>query len=68
MSSVTVSPKYQVVIPRDVRVSMGLRPGQKLQVLEFDGRTELIPEQPVGSLWGLLRGADARFRREGGRA
>jgi AbrB family looped-hinge helix DNA binding protein len=64
MSSVTVSPKYQVVIPRSVQESMGLRPGQKLQVLEFDGRIELIPEKPVSALRGLLAGADIRFERE----
>ena len=68
MSSVTVSPKYQVVIPRSVRESMGLRPGQKLQVLEFDGRIELIPERPVTVLRGLLAGANLSFERETDRA
>ena len=68
MSSVTVSPKYQVFIPRSVRESMGLRPGQKLQALEYDGRIELIPERPVSAFRGLLAGADLRFERETDRA
>lgn len=67
MTSVTVSPKYQVVIPRTVRESMRLQPGQKLQVLEYDGRIEMIPERSVSELRGVLRGADTRFEREGDR-
>ena len=67
MAAVTVSPKYQVVIPRQVRESMRLRPGQKLQVLEYDGRIELIPEVSITELRGFLRGIDTSFEREGDR-
>ena len=45
MQTVTVSPKFQVVIPRCVRESLHLRPGQKMQVVEYSGRIELIPER-----------------------
>lgn len=67
MAAVTISPKYQVVIPRGVRESMRLRPGQKLQVLEYDGRIELIPEVSITELRGFLRGIDTSFDREGDR-
>ena len=49
MQTVTVSPKYQVVIPKAVRESLQLRPGQKMQVIEYDGRIEFIPERDCPS-------------------
>jgi AbrB family looped-hinge helix DNA binding protein len=64
MQSVTVSPKYQVVIPKIVRESMHLRPGQKMQVVEYDGRIELIPERDIKELRGFLKGIDTGFKRE----
>ena len=54
MQTVTVSPKFQVVIPRDVRESLHLRPGQKMQVLEYAGRITLIPERDIADLRGFL--------------
>ncbi|MBE0557074.1 MAG: AbrB/MazE/SpoVT family DNA-binding domain-containing protein, partial [Proteobacteria bacterium] len=47
MQSVTVSPKYQVVIPKTVREALKLYPGQKMQVVEYAGRIELIPERDI---------------------
>ncbi len=44
---VTVSPKFQVVIPKEIRKSLQLKPGQKMQVIEYDGRIELIPERDI---------------------
>ena len=64
MQSVTVSPKYQVVIPRPVRDHLHLVPGQKMQVLEYKGRVELIPEREIAELRGFVRGIDTDFRRE----
>ena len=64
MQTVTVSPKFQVVIPRDVRDSMQLRPGQKMQVIEYDGRIEMIPERDITELRGFLKGIDTEFNRE----
>jgi AbrB family looped-hinge helix DNA binding protein len=43
METVTLSSKYQVVIPRSVRIRLGLRPGMKLQVVEYNGRVEFLP-------------------------
>jgi AbrB family looped-hinge helix DNA binding protein len=64
MQSVTVSPKYQVVIPKTVRESMRLRPGQKMQVIEYAGRIELIPERDIKELRGFLKGINTEFKRE----
>ena len=47
MHAVTLSPKFQVVIPLSVRRNMGLRPGQRMKVVEYDGRIELIPERNI---------------------
>ena len=67
MQTVTVSPKFQVVIPRDVRQSLHLRPGQKMQVIEYDGRIELIPERDISELRGFLKGINTDFERENDR-
>jgi AbrB family looped-hinge helix DNA binding protein len=67
MQAVTVSPKYQVVIPRNVRDSLHLRPGQKLQVVEYDGRIELVPDRPLKELRGFLKGINTNFQREADR-
>ena len=56
MSVVTVSSKYQVVIPRDVREKMNLKPGQKVIVVEKDGVVHLIPEKPMKELRGFVKG------------
>ena len=67
MPAVTVSPKYQVVIPRPVRERLQLRPGQKLQVVEYEGRVELIPERDIRELRGFVKGIDTEFDREADR-
>jgi len=64
MQAVTVSPKFQVVIPRPVRESLHLHPGQKMQVVEYDGRIELIPERGITELRGFLKGINTEFDRE----
>jgi AbrB family looped-hinge helix DNA binding protein len=64
MHAVTLSPKFQVVIPLPVRRSMGLRPGQRMQVMEHDGRIELIPERDIKDMRGFLKGIDTSFERE----
>jgi AbrB family looped-hinge helix DNA binding protein len=64
MTTVTVSPKYQVVIPQKIREALGLRPGQKVRVLQYDGRIELVPEVPIEDSRGLLRGMSSAVPRE----
>ncbi len=64
MQTVTVSPKYQVVIPKDVREAMQLRPGQTLKVIEYEGRIELIPDRDISELKGFIKGINTEFGRE----
>jgi len=64
VQTVTVSPKFQVVIPKTVRKSLQLRPGQKMQVIEYDGRIEFIPERDIEELRGFLKGINTEFERE----
>lgn len=67
MSIVTISPKFQVVIPQRIRESLALEPGQKVQALEYEGRIELIPVRSAKELRGFLRGIDTRVRRDADR-
>lgn len=67
MISVTVSPKFQVVIPLAVRNRMQLRPGEKLQVIPYENRIELIPVKKIKSLRGALPGLDTSVPRDGDR-
>ena len=64
MHTVTVSPKYQVVIPKIIREALRLRPGQKIRVIEYEGRIELIPDRDIEELRGFLKGIDTEFERE----
>ena len=64
MAAVTISPKYQVVIPKEVRRKLGLVPGQKVQVVLYEDRVELIPVKPVRRTRGFLKGIDTRVPRE----
>lgn len=64
MHAVTLSPKFQVVIPLPVRRNMGLRSGQKLQVVEHEGRIELIPDRDITELRGFMKGINTTFERE----
>lgn len=64
MNTVKVSPKYQVVIPKEVREAMGIKPGQEVAVLRYRGRIELIPMSSVREMRGFLRGVDSSIARE----
>ena len=64
MVTVKVSPKFQVVIPKDVREKLGLRPGQQLQILQFPDRIEFVPLRDIKSMRGSLRGIQTDVPRE----
>ena len=64
MSAVKVSPKYQVVIPKQIREKLRLIPGQRLEALLYENRIELIPVRPVKQLKGFLKGIDTSVDRE----
>jgi len=64
MTAVTVSPKFQVVIPKEVRETLGIFSGQKIQVLTYQNRIELIPIKPMKKLKGILKGIDTEVSRD----
>lgn len=64
MGSVKISPKYQVVIPREVREALQLKPGQRVQVMAYGNRIEMIPERSISEMRGFLQGIKTHFERE----
>lgn len=64
VDTVKISPKFQVVIPRNIREKLGLRAGQKVHALAYENRIELIPVLPMKSMRGFLSGIDTAVRRE----
>jgi AbrB family looped-hinge helix DNA binding protein len=64
VETVTISSKYQLVIPKSIRESMGLLPGVRFQAIVLDHRIELIPLRPASELRGFLRGIDTDVDRE----
>jgi AbrB family looped-hinge helix DNA binding protein len=58
MPTVTISPKFQVVIPKEIREQLGLSPGQKVRAIVYEGRIELIPVRPMKEMRGFLKGID----------
>jgi AbrB family looped-hinge helix DNA binding protein len=64
METVTVSPKFQVVIPKTIRKSLGIRPGQKVQLFLFENRIEMIPLKQIKEARGFLKGIDTTVIRE----
>ena len=67
MNTVTISPKFQVVIPQMIRESLRLKPGQKVQAILYENRIELIPIQPMQAMRGFLKGIDTTIEREADR-
>ena len=64
MNTVTLSPKYQVVIPKAIREKLSLKPGQKIQAIVYQERIELIPVKPARKLRGFIKGIDTDVERE----
>ncbi len=64
MTEVTLSPKYQVVIPLEIRTALRLKPGQKIRAIRLGERIELIPVKPMLEYEGFLPGIDTEVDRE----
>jgi AbrB family looped-hinge helix DNA binding protein len=64
MEAVTISPKFQVVIPKSIRKQLRLVPGQKVQAIAYGDRIEFIPLRPARELRGMLQGLDTSFERD----
>jgi AbrB family looped-hinge helix DNA binding protein len=67
MQSIAISPKFQIVIPKSIRELLHLFPGQKVQLVPFENRVEIIPERDIKDMRGFLKGIDTAFDREGDR-
>ena len=67
MQFVTVSPKFQVVIPQEVRESLSIKSGEKMCVLQYDNRIEFIPRRKLKEMRGFLKGMDTTVKREADR-
>jgi AbrB family looped-hinge helix DNA binding protein len=64
METVLVSPKFQVVIPKSIRESIGLKAGTRVQIMLYGTRIELVPLRKPKALRGYLRGIDTSVKRE----
>jgi AbrB family looped-hinge helix DNA binding protein len=64
MTTVTVSPRFQVIIPQVIRDSLGIKPGQRIQALQYQDRIELIPLRPMRKARGMLKGIDTSVKRD----
>jgi len=64
MDVVKISPKHQIVIPKRIRESLHLHPGQRLQVMVIGNRIALIPERSMEDMEGFLEGIDTKVHRE----
>jgi len=67
MDTVTISPKFQVVIPKRIREELDLHPGQKVQAIQYGDRVELVPVKSARQMRGFLRGIDTSVPREADR-
>ena len=64
MLTVTISPKYQVVIPKEIRDALHLQPGEKLQVFRYQNRLEFVPVKDIKKMRGFLKGIDTKMERD----
>lgn len=64
MATVTVSPKFQIVIPKEIRDGLSLEPGDKIELVQLEDRIELVPIRPVSQLEGFLKKVRNTFKRE----
>lgn len=64
METVTISPKFQVVIPKAIREQLGLVPGQKVQAIAYGDRIEFVPVRQAGELRGIVRGLETDVMRD----
>jgi len=67
MQTVTISPKFQVIIPADIRRNLNLQVGQKVQIVQCGQRIELLPVKPIKTMRGFLRGINTDVPREADR-
>ena len=67
MQTVKISPKFQIVIPKQIRKQMNLQAGQSMNVFAFGNRIELVPDRDISELMGFVKGIDIQFERDSDR-
>jgi len=67
MNVVKVSPKYQIVIPEEVRKNLNIKAGERIQVLQFENRIELVLIKSIKEMRGFIKGIDTKIDRENDR-
>ena len=67
MNTVILSPKFQVVIPQQIRESLHLKAGQKMQMINFEGQVVMVPLRPIKEMRGTFKGMNTDFEREADR-
>lgn len=67
MITVTLSPKFQVVIPQQIRESLQLKVGQKMQMINYEGQVVMVPLRPIQEMRGVFKGMNTNFERESDR-
>ena len=67
MGVVTISPKYQIVIPKEIREELNLHPGEKIQAIIYNNRIEYIPLKNIKNMRGILKGINTDIERENDR-
>lgn len=61
---VIISPKFQIVIPKEVREALRLRPGEKLHVFHYQNRLEFVPAKDIKKMRGFLKGIETEIKRD----
>jgi AbrB family looped-hinge helix DNA binding protein len=64
VDTVTISSKYQVVIPRAIREKWNVKPGQKVRFIIYGNRLEIVPVRDIKSARGFLKGMSSTIERE----
>jgi AbrB family looped-hinge helix DNA binding protein len=64
METVTISSKYQIVIPSKIRKSLNIKVGGEVQLIDYMGRIEIVPVRHINEMFGFLKGMDPSFIRE----
>lgn len=64
MTATTISPKFQVVIPREIRKQLLIKSGQRVTMVVKNGVIFIVPQVPVSRLRGTLRDVPAEGFRE----
>ena len=64
MDTVTISSKFQMVIPRAIREKWNIKPGQKVRLIVYGNHLEVVPVRDIREARGFLKGMNSDIKRE----